>query len=168
MTGQVGMAVPKHCYTWTGISWDGVSSDVTAKLGHSPPTFQQKIDLKTSTFLRTVTTSWCYKSYIKRCMLVHSCHCIRDTPPTSLFGAPPHHGSSAPSSGRVPFCSTLQWHKVNTKFHPNPSSGSRIEQAVRQDRPALYAFISRTSCKEHIKTNWGRNWLHRVEPFLRS
>jgi hypothetical protein len=49
---------------------------------------------------------------------------------------------------KLRFFGCSQWHNVHTKFHQNPSSG--WAESCGQTLPALYAFISCTSCKERI------------------
>jgi hypothetical protein len=49
---------------------------------------------------------------------------------------------------------------INIKFHETLSSGSWVEtlkQMEKQTWPALHAFISCTSYKEHIITKHGKN-----------
>jgi hypothetical protein len=43
----------------------------------------------------------------------------------------------------VRFLVSLQWHNVHTKFHPNPSIGSRVEsygQTDGHDQPFMRSF----------------------------
>jgi hypothetical protein len=49
----------------------------------------------------------------------------------------------------VRFKGRFQWHDVHTKFHPNPSSGSRVESCGRTDRhdqPYMRSFYA-----HHVK-----------------
>jgi hypothetical protein len=56
---------------------------------------------------------------------------------------------------KVRFWGSHQWHNTHTKFHPNPSSGSRFESCGQTDGqtwPAHNAFSPCTLCKERITT----------------
>jgi hypothetical protein len=73
--------------------------------------------------------------------------------PTSRFSSSAILLLPIVGSQKVRFHGSPQWHKLHTKFYPNPSSGSGVEsrgQTDGQTRPAHYAFLSCTSCKERI------------------
>jgi hypothetical protein len=48
--------------------------------------------------------------------------------------------------------SSIKWHNVHTKAQRNPSVVLELNHADRQTWSALYAFISRMSCKECTKS----------------
>jgi hypothetical protein len=105
----------------------------------------------------------------RKSMTIH--HCMAPDFPkiyvhTSLYG-PIASGASVDPTSQVCFSTMLllpivgnlkvrfygspQWHSVHSKFHPNPSSGSRVESWGQTDMTSPNAFIPCTSCKQRTK-----------------